>query len=302
MSVSDFDSLKKVGQGTYGTVYKARNIRTKCKVALKRIELDRGEGVSASTLREVALLKELRHPRIAKLQSTFFTSSSIYLVFECCNGDLKQFMKKQRRLSLTTAAKIMQQIVDGVAFCHRHGVLHRDLKPQNILMDYSTLSAKLTDFGLSRAVLLPKRDWTHEVVTLWYRPPEVLLGCNSYSVTIDSWSIGCIWAELLNDDKVLVGGANEVTQLLVIFKKLGTPTDETWPSLRKECPEFQDKFPQWKRRGIDVLLVNREKDDLSTKLGRQTLDCLDKLLIMDPKQRMTAKEALAHPCFEKSSV
>jgi serine/threonine protein kinase len=306
MSLSDFDSLKKVGQGTYGTVYKARDLRSrsspKAKVALKRIELDRGEGVSASTLREVALLKQLRHPHIVNLQSTFFSTNSIYLVFECCSGDLKQFMAKQRRLSLTAASRIMQQIVEGVAFCHSHGVLHRDLKPQNILMDFESQTAKVTDFGLSRAVVLPKKEWTHEVVTLWYRPPEVLLGCDAYTVTIDSWAIGCIFAELLNDDKVLLSGANEITQLLAIFRKLGTPTDETWRSLRTECKEYQDRFPMWRRRQIGKLLTNRRDEDLETRLGRDSLDCIDKLLTMDPKQRMTAKEALAHPCFDGSRV
>jgi len=298
VSLSDFDSLQKVGQGTYGTVYKARDLRSNGKVALKRIELDRNEGVSASTLREVALLKTLRHPRVVDLRATFFGASSIYLVFECCSGDLKQFMRRQRRLSVGAATRITRQIAEGVAFCHSHGVLHRDLKPQNILMDFATQRAKVTDFGLSRAVLLPKRAWTHEVVTLWYRPPEVLLGCDAYSVTIDSWAIGCIFAELLNDDKVLLSGANELTQLLAIFRKLGTPSARTWPRITRECPHFQSKFPKWTRSAIAKLLSHRSaQHELDTRRGRTALDAIDRLLTLDPKQRMTAKEALAHPCF-----
>jgi len=296
VSLSDFDSLQKVGQGTYGTVYKARDLRSNGKVALKRIELDRNEGVSASTLREVALLKTLRHPRVVDLRATFFGASSIYLVFECCSGDLKQFMRRQRRLSVGAATRITRQIAEGVAFCHSHGVLHRDLKPQNILMDFATQRAKVTDFGLSRAVLLPKRAWTHEVVTLWYRPPEVLLGCDAYSVTIDSWAIGCIFAELLNDDKVLLSGANELTQLLAIFRKLGTPAASAeWLS---ECAHFQSKFPKWTRRAIAKLLSHRSaQSDLETREGTLALDAIDRLLTLDPTQRMTAKELLAHPCF-----
>jgi len=280
-------------------VYKARDVRSNGKVALKRIELDRSEGVSASTLREVALLKQLRHPRVADLKSTFFSTNSIYLVFECCSGDLKQFMRRQRRLSLEAATRITRQIVEGVAFCHSHGVLHRDLKPQNILMDFATQRAKVTDFGLSRAVLLPKRAWTHEVVTLWYRPPEVLLGCDAYSVTIDSWAIGCIFAELLNDDKVLLSGANELTQLLAIFRKLGTPDTHSWPRITTECPHFQRKFPKWTRRAIAKLLSHRSaQSDLDTRRGALALDAIDKLLTLDPKRRMSAKELLAHPCFD----
>jgi len=298
LKLSDFDSLKKIGEGTYGTVYKARDLRTKSKVALKRIEIDRVEGISASTLREVALLKQLRHPRIAQLHSTFFTSHSIFLVFECCDGDLSQFMRKQKRLSLSAAARITRQIVEGVAFCHSHGVLHRDLKPQNILMSFATQRAKVTDFGLSRAVLLPRRDWTHEVVTLWYRPPEVLLGCDAYSVTIDSWALGCIFAQLLNDDKVLLTATSELAQIFAIFRKLGTPNADSWPALHRECPEFNDQFPKWTRTEISKLLNNRRDDDLQTPRGRVITDCIDKLLTMDPKQRMTAKEALAHRCFD----
>jgi len=302
VSLSDFDSLQKVGQGTYGTVYKARDLRSNGKVALKRIELDRNEGVSASTLREVALLKTLRHPRVVDLRATFFGASSIYLVFECCSGDLKQFMRRQRRLSVGAATRITRQIAEGVAFCHSHGVLHRDLKPQNILMDFATQRAKVTDFGLSRAVLLPKRAWTHEVVTLWYRPPEVLLGCDAYSVTIDSWAIGCIFAELLNDDKVLLSGANELTQLLAIFRKLGTPSEHTWPGIARECPHFQRKFPKWTRRAIAKLLSHRSaQSDLDTRQGRLALDAIDKLLTLDPQQRMSAKELLTHPCFDDAN-
>jgi len=305
LSLSDFEIVKKIGQGTYGTVYKARDLRPAAKVrrvALKRIDLDSDEGISASTLREVALLKRLRHPSVVTLHGLFFESSCMYLVFECFSGDLKQFMSKQRgsHVSLRTATNIMRQVVEGVSFCHSRGVLHRDLKPHNILIDFESHRVKVTDFGLARAVILPGCDWTHEVVTLWYRAPEVLLGCDAYSLSIDSWAMGCILAEMLNDDQVLLSGNSELALLLSIFRSLGTPSAHTWPALDAECKDFNGKFPKWTRCPMRELLSHRRgAQDLDTRQGRDLIDCLDALFVLDPKQRLSAKEALAHPCFAK---
>merc|ERR1712087_528814 len=180
------------------------------------------------------------------------------------------------------------------------GVLHRDLKPHNILMDFESHCVKVTDFGLARAVILPGCEWTHEVVTLWYRAPEVLLGCNEYSLSIDSWAMGCILAEMLNDDQVLLRGATELALLFSIFRNLGTPSTHTWPRLETECKDFNTKFPKWARREMRELLSHRRgAKDLDTRQGRALLDCLDELLVLDPKQRLSAKEAVAHPCFAK---
>jgi len=297
MSISNYDRLQSIGQGTYGVVYKARDTRTCTTVALKRIHMDDDdEGLSASTLREVALLKQLSHRNIAELQQTFFSSNSVYLVFECCSGDLKQYMTKLKRHSPSTAfpmhkiKKLVFQILNGVAYCHSQGVLHRDLKPQNILVDYETEELKLTDFGLSRALSLPNKAWTHEVITLWYRPPEVLMGCAQYSINVDIWSVGCIFAELLNRNKPLFAGSSEITQLFTIFKKLGTPDAHSWPSVQRDCKDFAARYPKWKGHTVHQLLP---RDDFDANAQ----DLLTRMLLLDPKRRITAKEALQHRWF-----
>ena len=201
--LSNYDGMKKIGLGTYGVVYRALNPQKEM-VALKRIHMHSLEdGVSATTLREVALLKQLSHRNVVELRSTFFHSSDMILVFECCSGDLKQFMNKymKRSFKMGRIKKLMFQILNGVSYCHSLAVLHRDIKPQNILINYKTEEVKITDFGLSRTYILPNRSWTHEVVTLWYRPPEVILGCNRYSISVDIWSIGCVFAEILNNNR-----------------------------------------------------------------------------------------------------
>jgi len=297
MSISNYDRLQSIGEGTYGVVYKARDIRTSKTVALKRIHIDRDdEGVSASTIREVALLKQMKHPNIAKLHLTFFSKSSVYLVFEYCRGDLKQYMTKYMKDSpiksfpMRRIKKLMHQLLTGLVYCHSQGILHRDLKPQNILINYKTEQLKLTDFGLSRAFTLPNMTWTHEVITLWYRPPEILMGCSTYSINVDIWSVGCIFAELLNDNKALFAGSSEITQLFTIFKKLGTPNAQNWPTMKKDCKDYSAQYPKWKGRTVYELMPRDDFDESAQ-------DLLTRMLLFDPKQRITPKEALQHQWF-----
>ena len=134
----------------------------------------------------------------------------------------------------------MFQILAGINFCHARRVLHRDLKPQNLLIDKSG-ALKLADFGLARAFGIPVRTYTHEVVTLWYRAPEILLGLKQYSTPVDMWSIGCIFAEMIMK-RPLYPGDSEIDELFKIFRTLGTPDEETWPGVSK-LPDYKPTFP-----------------------------------------------------------
>ncbi|KAG2585340.1 hypothetical protein PVAP13_6KG384006 [Panicum virgatum] len=137
----------------------------------------------------------------------------------------------------------MYQLCKGVAFVHGRGVLHRDLKPHNLLMDRKTMALKIADLGLSRAITVPLKKYTHEILTLWYRAPEVLLGARHYSTPVDMWSVGCIFAELVTNNP-LFPGDSELQQLLHIFKLLGTPNEQVWPGVGK-LPDWHE-YPQWK--------------------------------------------------------
>ncbi|XP_029784825.1 cyclin-dependent kinase 3 isoform X3 [Suricata suricatta] len=194
-----FQKVEKIGEGTYGVVYKAKNKETGQLVALKKIRLDlETEGVPSTAIREISLLKELKHPNIVRLLDVVHCEKRLYLVFEFLSQDLKKYMDSTPAsgLPLHLVKSYLFQLLEGVSFCHSHRVIHRDLKPQNLLID-ELGAIKLADFGLARAFGVPLRTYTHEVVTLWYRAPEILLGSKFYSTAVDVWSIGCIFAEMV---------------------------------------------------------------------------------------------------------
>ncbi|KAJ8255241.1 hypothetical protein GJAV_G00202670 [Gymnothorax javanicus] len=283
-----FQKIEKIGEGTYGVVYKAKNKVTGQSVALKKIRLEaEAEGVPSTAIREISLLKELSHPNIVKLLDVVHTEKKLYLVFEYLDQDLKKYMDSSQPegLPLPVVQSYVHQLLQGIAFCHSHRVVHRDLKPQNLLLNQAG-AIKLADFGLARAFGVPLRSYTHEVVTLWYRAPEILLGCKYYSTAVDIWSIGCIFAEMVAK-RPLFPGDSEIDQLFRIFKTLGTPNEEVWPGV-SQLPDYKARFPRWGPQDLSKI---------TPKLQPSGLDLLLQLLHYDPLQRVSAKAALTHDYF-----
>lgn len=142
----------------------------------------------------------------------------------------------------------MRQLFDGLAYLHSHRILHRDLKPQNILIDHEG-HIKLADFGLSRCFMIPVRAYTHEVVTLWYRAPELLLGSKLYGPAVDVWSLACIMSEIVSKT-ALFPGDSEIDQIYKVFKICGTPNEDTWPGC-STLPDFRKTFPVWQPQDLN---------------------------------------------------
>ncbi|KAI3396888.1 hypothetical protein diail_11592 [Diaporthe ilicicola] len=310
--MDNFQKLEKLGEGTYGVVYKARDLANGSRiVALKKIRLEaEDEGVPSTAIREISLLKEMRHPNIMRLFNIVHASGhNLYLVCEFLDLDLKKYMDSLPvsdggrgralpegsgdlgRLGLGDAMvkKLMWQLCSGVRYCHSRRILHRDLKPQNLLIDRDG-NLKLADFGLARAFGVPLRTYTHEVVTLWYRAPEILLGGRQYSTGVDMWSVGCIFAEMCTR-KPLFPGDSEIDEIFKIFRALGTPSEDVWPGVTS-YPDFKSSFPKWQRDYSAALCHN---------LDNMGLDLLELMLVYDPAGRISAKAAVNHPYFEDLS-
>ncbi|KZV42016.1 cell division control 2 isoform 1 [Dorcoceras hygrometricum] len=285
-----YEKVEKIGEGTYGVVYKARDRVTNETIALKKIRLEQeDEGVPSTAIREISLLKEMQHANIVRLKDVVHSEKRLYLVFEYLDLDLKKHMDSCPEFFQNPhlVKRFLYQILRGICYCHSHRVLHRDLKPQNLLIDRSTNSLKLADFGLARAFGIPVRTLTHEVVTLWYRAPEVLLGSRFYSTPVDIWSVGCIFAEMANQ-KPLFPGDSEIDELFQIFRVMGTPNEDVWPGVTS-LPDFKFTFPKWPAKDLATVVKN---------LDASGIDLLHKMLRYDPSKRITAKIALEHEYFK----
>lgn len=238
-------------------------------------------------------MKELKHENIVSLYDVIHTENKLMLVFEYMDKDLKKYMDShpstaggpRGALDSPTIKSFMWQLLRGIAFCHENRVLHRDLKPQNLLINNQG-QLKLADFGLARAFGIPVNTFSNEVVTLWYRAPDVLLGSRTYNTSIDIWSAGCIMAEMFTGRPLFPGTTNE-DQLLKIFRLMGTPSERSWPGI-STFPEYKTSWPVYATQELRNLLP--QVDGLGLQL-------LGQMLQVRPEMRCSAQQALAHPWF-----
>ncbi|KAG8078937.1 hypothetical protein GUJ93_ZPchr0007g3274 [Zizania palustris] len=293
-SADAFQKLEKIGSGTYSNVYKAIDVESRRVVALKKVRVDGvGEAESARFMaREIALLRHIgAHPNIVRLDglvtSRLATAPSLYLVFEYMDHDLTGLaaaaVAAGARFSLPQVKCYMKQLLTGIEHCHNKGVLHRDIKSSNLLVSNDGI-LKIADFGLATSFDPDNKQqpMTSQVITLWYRPPELLFGATHYGVGVDLWSVGCILAELLLGEPIFPG-RTEVEQLHKIFKLCGTPSEDYWEKM---------KFPHPTFRPYERCIAEKFKD-----VEPSTLSLLETLLSIDPDMRGTAADALNSEFF-----
>ncbi|KAM0683013.1 TFIIH complex serine/threonine-protein kinase subunit kin28 [Mitosporidium daphniae] len=281
-----YEKLKRLGEGTYAVVYLVRDRVTNQLYAMKKIKKISGSsGLDFSALREIKWLSHLRHPNIVKLEETFIAKAHIHMVLSHASWDLEMLIKSKEIVFMPSDIKAwMLMILRGLDYCHQNWVLHRDIKPSNMLIQANG-TLQLADFGLARDYAVPRTPLSPNVVTRWYKAPELLLGSTHYTQSIDTWAVGCIFAELMLR-KPYLPGDSDLEQLKLICKALGTPTRESWPGI--------DSLPDW----VELPFYGRPNLNLQfSAASADAIDLLSKLLELVPANRITAREALMHPYF-----
>lgn len=299
-SVTDFEEVEQIGEGTYGQVWMARDRQTDEIVALKKVRMDNErDGFPITAVRELKLLKSLQHDNIVNLKEivvgknrgkegskTSAGKHQIYMVFEYMDHDLTGLMDtpsiKFTEAQVKTYAK---QLLQGLWYCHQREILHRDIKGSNLLIDNQG-NLKIADFGLARTYDDYNPKYTNKVITLWYRPPELLLGATEYGPAVDMWSAGCLIAELLLR-KPLLPGKNEIQQAELIFTICGSPTEESWPGWTSLPSAYMVQKMKYNGKLRQVLRGHTEG----------AIDLVEKLLTLDPSKRISAHDALYHSWF-----
>ncbi|KAG4077298.1 hypothetical protein HA402_009927 [Bradysia odoriphaga] len=291
--VTEFEKLNRIGEGTYGIVYRARDTSNNEIVALKKVRMDQEkDGLPVSGLREIHILKKCSHENIVRLKEVVVGRSleSIFLAMEYCEQDLASLLDNMTTPFSESQVKcIVLQVLKGLKYLHSNFIVHRDLKVSNLLLTERTGAVKIADFGLARYFGIPPKPMTPHVVTLWYRAPELLLGSTSHNTPIDMWAVGCILGELLGH-KPLLPGTSEISQLELIIDLLGTPSENIWP-------EFS-KLPAMQNFSLKQQPYNNLKPRFSW-LSVTGLRLLNFLFMYDPKKRATAEECLQSSYFKE---
>lgn len=295
--LSRYEKIDFLGEGQFATVYKARDTKAPESegeriVAVKKIKLGTREeaedGINRTALREIKLLQEIHHENVINLVDVFGHKSNVSIVMDFMDTDLEVIIKDQSIiLSAANIKSYILQTLKGLEYLHVHWILHRDLKPNNLLVNRAGI-LKIGDFGLAKFYGSPNRQYTHMVVTRWYRAPELLFGARIYGTGVDVWAVGCILAELLLRVP-FVAGETDLDQLAKIFQAMGTPTEESWPGHTK-LPDYV----QFKAYPATPL------QDIFTAAGDDLIELLERLLNLDPLKRWSCSNALKSNYFKNN--
>lgn len=298
-----------LGSGTYGNVILCWDMTERRHVAVKMFKSDDEDDIdlNQNVVREVAILKRCNHPHVSKILDTLFSGQKFHynpakyhggvVMPFYAGGDLVRYAREHfgsssnravlRPFPLADVRRLGRQLYDAMRYLHARSIIHRDIKPQNIMIDGDGRNVVLCDFGLGRMCRVPLGPtYTTGCCTLWYRPPDILLGSRDYGVEFDEWSMALVIAEMITG-KALIAGDSDVGQLYAIFKILGTPSAKTWPGVQR-LPEFKETFPKWSPADLGSLF------DIAGPTGIQFMK---DALVYEPRKRMSAKRALEHPFF-----
>ncbi|KXJ21160.1 cyclin-dependent kinase-like 1 [Exaiptasia diaphana] len=284
-----YEKLGKIGEGSYGVVFKCRHRETGQIVAIKKfVESEDDPLIRKIAMREVRLLKQLKNGNLVNLLEVFRRKRKLHLVFEYCDQTvLNELDSHPKGVEETTVKKIIWQTLQAVHFCHQNNCIHRDVKPENILITREGI-IKLCDFGFAR-LLSPGDEYTDYVATRWYRAPELLVGDTQYGFPVDVWAVGCVFAELLSGQP-LWPGRSDVDQLYLIKKTLGDliPRHMQVFSANQFFRGLQIPQPT-SREPLEVKYPN---------FSPQALSFLKGCLVLEPSNRLTCSELLDHSYFD----
>ncbi|XP_068649779.1 cyclin-dependent kinase F-4-like [Aristolochia californica] len=278
--------IKEVGDGTFGSVWRAMNKQTGEIVAIKKMKRKYYSWEECMNLREVKSLRKMNHPNIVKLKEVIRENDILYFVFEYMECNLYQLMKDRGKLfSEAEVRNWCFQVFQALAYMHQRGYFHRDLKPENLLVTRDVI--KIADFGLAREVT-SEPPYTEYVSTRWYRAPEVLLQASIYGSAVDMWAMGAIMSELFTL-RPLFPGSNEADEIYKICSVIGSPDQNSWAEGLQLANGIQYQFPQFASVHLSILIPSASEDAISL---------ISSLCTWDPTKRPTAAEALQHPFFQ----
>lgn len=289
-TMEKYEKIAKIGEGSYGVVFKCRNRENSSIVAIKKfVESEDDPLIRKIAMREIRMLKQLKHPNLVNLLEVFRRKRKLHLVFEYCDHTvLNELEDHPNGVSENSIKRIIYQVLRAVEFCHQHNCIHRDVKPENVLVTKNGI-IKLCDFGFARLLTGPGDEYTDYVATRWYRAPELLVGDTQYGPPVDVWAIGCVFAELLSG-QALWPGRSDVDQLYLIKRSLGD-------LIRRHLEIFRNNqfF-----RGFNIPECDK-REPLESKFpgcSRHAMDFMKNCLVMEPEKRLTCSQLLDHSYFD----